>query len=461
MTRLVLLAAVSFTVTSAADWPRFLGPNADGTAAEAPLPLEFGPSRNLIWKTPLPFSHSSPIVTGDRVFLTASDGGKLITFSLDRESGRILWRREVAKAHPMTIYKANDPATPSPVSDGSNVYVFFPETGLISYGPDGNERWRMALGPFQSFYGLAASPVLHGDKLLLQVDAKPKPFLIAVDRNTGKQLWRADRKEIRYDGYSTPVVHEASGQVIALGPNRLDAYSLKSGERIWFVDGLAYYPIASPVIRKDAVLISTWGMDQPEGPGWKDLLKWDGDKDGKLKRSELPEKEELHDMFGAYDHDGNGFIEQPEFDFQMKGALGRYGALSVRLGGRGDVTATHVLWHNKKDYSGMPTPVLYRDVLYFPKTNGVIVSVDPESGKVWKAGRSEKALGEILASPVAGDGKVYFVNGAGKVIVLKAGPQWEIAAINDLGQEVESSPAIAGGRLFIRTKNGLWCFGSR
>jgi outer membrane protein assembly factor BamB len=455
---LILIAA---SILSAADWPRFLGPNGDGTTAEAPLPAEFGPSRNLIWKTALPFSRSSPIVTKDRVFVTASDGGKLLTLCLDRESGKILWRREAAKAHPMSIYKANDASSPTPVSDGSNVYVFFPETGLFSYGPDGNERWRIPLGPFKSFYGLAASPVVHGDTLLLQVDAKPKPFLLAVDRNSGKQLWRVDRKEIRYDGYSTPVVHEASGQVIALGPNRLDAYSLKTGERVWFVDGLAYYPIASPVIRKDSVVVSTWGMDQPEGPGWKDLLKWDADKDGKLKRAEIPEKEETYDMFGAYDHDDNGFIEQAEFDYQMKGALGRYGAISVRLGGRGNVTATHVAWHNKKDYSGMSTPVLYRDVLYFPKGNGVIVSMDPDSGKMLKAGRSEKALGEISASAVAGDGKVYFVNTSGKVIVVKAGPQWDIVAVNDLGEDVESSPAIAGGSIFIRSKTALWCFGSR
>ena len=136
------------------EWPQFRGPNGTGVAEGFALPAEFNATKNLSWKAPVPFARSSPVVTADRVFLTASEGDKLITLALDRKTGKVLWRSDVVRARHMPIYKANDAAAPSPVSDGKNVFAFFAELGLISYGPDGKERWRVPLGPFNSFYGM-------------------------------------------------------------------------------------------------------------------------------------------------------------------------------------------------------------------------------------------------------------------------------------------------------------------
>ena len=140
------------------EWLQFRGPNGTGVADGFALPSEFSSTKNLVWKTQVPFARSSPVVTADRVFMTASEGDKLITLALNRKTGKLLWRRDVVRARHMPIYKANDAAAPTPVSDGKNVYAFFGELGLISYGPDGKERWRVPLGPFNSFYGMGGSP---------------------------------------------------------------------------------------------------------------------------------------------------------------------------------------------------------------------------------------------------------------------------------------------------------------
>ena len=154
------------------EWPQFRGPNGTGVAEGFALPAEFSAAKNVVWKTPVPFARSSPVVTADRVFLTATEGDKLSTFALDRKTGKVLWRRDVVRARHMPIYKANDGASPSPVSDGKNVFVFFAELGLISYGPDGKERWRVPLGPFNSFYGMGGSPVLAGNTLVMVCDQR-------------------------------------------------------------------------------------------------------------------------------------------------------------------------------------------------------------------------------------------------------------------------------------------------
>jgi outer membrane protein assembly factor BamB len=170
----LLLIAIALSVVSEStlygqpgnrtnEWLQFRGPNGTGVAEGFPLPAEFSSTKNLTWKTPVPFARSSPVITADRIFITATEGDKLITLALDRKTGKVLWRRDAERARHMTIYKANDGASPTPVSDGKNVFVFFAELGLISYGPDGKERWRVPLGPFNSFYGMGGSPVLAGN----------------------------------------------------------------------------------------------------------------------------------------------------------------------------------------------------------------------------------------------------------------------------------------------------------
>ena len=216
-----LLATLGVGVTqSSAQWPQFRGPNGSGVDSGTGYPVAFSPTANVIWKAALPFGQSSPVVAGGRVYLTGSDGGKLLTISLDAGTGREVWRRELKPAHSQKVYHANDPASPTPAADAAGVVVFFPDFGLAAYSADGTERWTMPLGPFKSFYGMSASPIIAGDLVVLLCDQRSGSFLVAVDRQTGKVRWRKERPGAP-ESWATPMVLRATAtapaQIVELG----------------------------------------------------------------------------------------------------------------------------------------------------------------------------------------------------------------------------------------------------
>ena len=445
------------------EWPQFRGPNGTGVAEGSALPAEFGKKKNLVWKTPLPFARSSPVVTADRVFLTAAEGDKLSTFALDRKTGKVLWRSDVVRARHMPIYKANDGASPSPVSDGKNVYAFFGELGLISYGPDGKERWRLPLGPFNSFYGMGGSPVLSGNTLVMVCDHRSDSFIVAVNANDGKVLWKKSRSN--FEGYSTPAIYKPSNgpaQVIVAGSNSVDSYSLDKGERLWWVTRIGSYPKGVPVIGSDLVYVLGDGGEEPFLPIFDETLKqYDKDKDQKVSRDEMKAHADAYDHFGWLDENSDGFVERAEYDFVRNSTVSGHGLTAVRMTGQGDITSSNVVWRLQKSYPNIPAPLIYRGVMYLMKEGGIVSSLDPATGQVLKQGRTPDALEEYYASPVAADGKIFVASASGKVTVLKADAQWEILATNDLGEEVWATPAIAGNNLFIRTRSALYSFGAR
>ena len=450
------------TAISTDQWLQFRGPNGSGVAEGSKPPAEFGANKNLAWKTAVPFARSSPVVTANHVFLTASEGDKLITLALDRKTGKIAWRREVVRPRHMTIYRANDPASPSPVSDGKNVYAFFGELGLIAYGPNGKELWRLPLGPFNSFYGMGSSPVLVGNKLVMVCDQRENSFVVAVNTSNGKVLWKKERRN--FEGYSTPAIYtpkDGPAQVVVLGSTSLDAYSLDNGERLWWVGKVGSYPKGVPVLGTDMVYVVGEGGEQPFLPPYDDSLKQsDKDKDQRLHREEMKGHAEAYDHFGWLDANSDGYVDRAEYDFVRDSTVGGHGLTAVRFGGQGDLTAKNVVWSIKKSYPNIPAPLIYRDVMYLMKEGGILSTVNPSSGEVLKMGRTPEALEDYYASPVAADGKVFLVSASGKVTVLKADAQWEILKVNDLGEEVWATPAIAGNNLYIRTKNALYSFGA-
>jgi outer membrane protein assembly factor BamB len=444
----------------ASEWLQFRGPNGTGVAEGFPLPAEFSATKNLAWKTPVPFARSSPVITADRIFLTATEGDKLITLALDRKTGKLLWRRDAVRPRHMTIYKANDGASPTPVSDGKNVFAFFAELGLISYGPDGKERWRVPLGPFNSFYGMGGSPVLVGNTVLMVCDQRTDSFIIAVDARTGKELWRKSRPN--FEAYSTPAIYkpkDGPAQVVVLGSQSVDAYSLDKGERLWWVSKIGSYPKGVPVFGNEMVYVIGEGGDEPFLPPFDEMLKqFDADKDQRIHRDEVKSQAEALEHFGWLDANNDGYIERAEHDFVRNSTISGHGLTAVRLSGQGDLTSSNVVWRVQKAYPSIPAPLVYRGVMYLMKEGGIVSSLDPASGQVLKQGRTPDALEAYYASPVAGDGKIFVVSASGKVTVLKADAQWEIVATNDLDDEVWATPAIAGGNLYIRTRSALYAF---
>ena len=444
------------------EWLQFRGPNGTGVADGVTMPSDISLKKNLVWKSAVPFARSSPVVTADRVFLTATESDKLITLALDRKSGKLLWRREVVRPRQMAIYKANDGASPTPVSDGKNIFAFFGELGLISYGPDGKERWRLPLGPFNSFYGMASSPVLAGDTLVMVCDQRTDSFIIAVDARDGKVLWKQSRAN--FEGYSTPAIYKPKdgiAQVIVLGSPSLDAYSLDKGERLWWVTKVGAYPKGVPILGTDMVYVLAEGGEAPFLPPYDESLKQsDANKDGRLHRDEMKSNAEAYDHFGWLDANSDGYIERAEYDFVRGSTTLGHGLTAVRLGGKGDVTSTNVAWTLKKSYPNIPAPLIYNGVMYLMKEGGIVTTVDPATGQVLKQGRTPDALEDYYASPVAADGKIFVVSASGKMTVLKAGAQWEILSTNDLGEEVWATPAIAGSNVYVRSRNTLYSFGN-
>ena len=457
------LAMMLIAVRADAQWAQFRGPNGSGVDSASGYPVEFSKSKNLVWKATVPYGQSSPVIAGTRLYLTASEGERLITISLDTITGKEVWRREVRRSHVQTAYQANDPASPTPAADANGVVAFFPEFGLVAYGKDGQQRWTFQLGPFRNFYGMSGSPIIAGDVVMLVCDQVSKSFVVAVDRTTGKVRWRTERPGISI-GWSTPMMFRPSptrSELVVLGPTRIDAYDVKTGAQKWWIPIGSNGAIGTPVADGDNLIISTDGTNEPMLPLFASALaEHDKNKDSKISVEEFRTNADFAEHFGWIDEDDDKFIVEKEWNTARSLGLGDWGAISLRVGdAQGRLEPTAVRWRFQKNIPYIPAPLLYDGVCYLVKSGGVVTTIDASTGKLLKQGRTTGALGEYYASPVAADGKVFLANTEGKVTVLKAGAQWEVLSVNELEDEISATPALSGGRVFVRTRGSMYCFG--
>ena len=451
-----------------ADWPQFRGPNGSGLCPSCGrLPTEFGPLKNVLWKTELPEGKSSPVLVGDRIFLTASDGDDLITMCLSRTTGKVQWRRSVRAAKREVQHTLNHRAAPTAVTDGKNVFAFFADFGLVAYDFEGNERWQLRLGPFNSLHGVVASPIYADGRVILVCDQDTDAFIMAVDAGSGKIAWKTPREVS--NGYSTPIVYRPArgpAQIIAPGSYQLTAYSIVDGERLWFVRGLTCQPKSAPVIAGNILYFNGWTVGNDDGqqvelPTFAEVLAAaDANHDGKLSQSELPKPWQPTGTWRAVDLNRDGFLDEREWNFFRTRRASRNGVMAVKLGGGGDVTDTHVLWRYEKSLPDVPSPLVYNDVVFLFRSGGIATTLNAQTGKVLKQARLTGAIEDYYASPVGVDGKVYIASEHGKVVVLRAAGDWEILAVNDFDSDIFATPAISEGKMYIRTRNGLYAIGS-
>ena len=219
--RILILTALICYSSQAADWPRFRGPNGNGVAEAARLPVDFGPDKKVVWKLTLPEGHSSPVFAGDRIFLTGSEGGKradagrekvvdqggrLYTLCVDRRTGKELWRREVPRPRLERYQPTNSAASPSPATDGKSVFVFFGDFGVLAYDLNGKEKWRYQMGPFNNVNGHGSSPIVFENSVIMLADQDSNSYMVSLDKATGKVKWKVERPEATRS-YTTPAVY--------------------------------------------------------------------------------------------------------------------------------------------------------------------------------------------------------------------------------------------------------------
>lgn len=446
-----------------ADWSSFRGPNGTGVADVTGIPAEFGPAKNVAWRIAVPPGSSSPVLTKDAIFLTAAEKAQLITLKINRETGRLEWRRDIPQSRIENRHQLNNPASPSPVTDGVNVFVFFSDFGLISYGPDGNERWRLPLPPFANFHGMGASPILAGDKLLLVCDQDSESFLLAIDKNTGRQIWKTARPSVVH-GFATATIFR--DQVIVPGSYLLASYSLKDGKELWTVRGLSWQIKATAVVDGDTIYATGWAPGADPGqakplPAFAEALKIaDANNDGKLANAELPPAFKHGGSWTAIDLNNDGFLDARDWGFYRGRREASNVTIAVKPGNaRGDLTDTHVVWKHQRMVPEVPSPLLLDGILYTVKTGGIFTAMLAGTGELKKSARVQGAIDGYYASPIAADGKIFLFSEQGKAAVLKPGAEWELLRVNDFDEPIYATPAIAESRMYIRTASTLYAIG--
>jgi len=453
------------------EWTRFRGPNGSGVAdGVGLLPTRFDAETNVVWTAPLPAGHSSPVLNGSDVVVTGVEEERLITIALDRETGHERWRGTVHARRREALDTRNHPASSSPaVDDAGHIYVFFGDFGLVSYDGDGAERWRVPLGPFTNVYGMGASPIVADGLVVLACDQQQGSFLLAVDSATGAVQWRTPRPEAK-SGHSSPVLWMTTDgvqQVLLAGSFMVSAYDLQTGTRQWWVGGLPFEMKATPVLSGDTLFVQGYASPFNEAgeqivvESWADTVaRHDHDRDGVISADEFP-----HARTRGYilylDLDGDGAMNEEDWTYYRVAMDSRNGLVAMRLGGSGEMTAQSLLWRYDRAVPQLTSPLLYRGVLYMINDGGIVTSFHPDTGEMLNRQRLRGAVDDYYASPVAADGTLYFVGVSGKVAVAEvaAGGELRLTAVNDLASPSSATPALAEGRLYIRTADALWAFG--
>ncbi|HEU0122180.1 MAG TPA: PQQ-binding-like beta-propeller repeat protein [Bryobacteraceae bacterium] len=423
----LLLTPLLLAAADPAAWTKWRGPNETGVA-HGTAPTHWSNTKNVAWKAQIPGrGHSSPVLWGDLLFLTTavptapmpgesgSDSGggrgagggfasgiphRFVVMALDRKTGKPVWEKTLLTATPHEGYhfRYGSFASNSPVTDGKLVYAFFGSRGIYALDLKGNLVWKKTFGSMRMRlgFGEGVPTVLDGDRLLLNFDQEDGSYLLALDKTTGKEIWKVEREEP--SSWSPPAVTEVAGkkQIIIAASNKVRAYDYETGKVIWQCGGLGTNVIPAPVIYNDTVIVMSGHRD--------------------------PNR------------------------------------MAIKLGRTGDLTGTDaIVWQNTKGNSYTASPVLHDGAFYFVTDNGILSSLDAATGELHYQVRLPGTY-SLKASPVAANGNLYISTEQGDVVVVKMGKTFEVVATNKMDDEFFiATPAIAGGELFLRGRNTLYC----
>jgi outer membrane protein assembly factor BamB len=417
----------------AENWPQWRGEAGLGISPDKTFPTEWSESKNVLWKTPVEGrGHSSPIIWGKKIFLTTAIEGPILSeakppkhvvnkeqFShpdwvglnrsytlkvlcLDRDNGKLLWQRTAYEGGVFDYrHRRGSYASPTPVTDGSHVYAFFGSEGLYCYTLDGKLIWKASLGGIRTLgMGVAASPVLHKNLIILQCDENEgdNSFIAALDKDSGKEVWRRPRR-IQVS-WSTPLLVKAASrdELVTTGNEFIISYDPTTGQEFWRCKGLESNAIHTPVAGSGMVIVSAG----------------------------YPAKR----------------------------------VIAIRLGGSGDLTRTsHIVWQYNKGTAYVASPILFQDFVYLLSDKGILTCLDVKTGDVKYDDGRVPIPATFMSSPVAFDSKILLTSDDGHTFVVKAGTRHEVLASNSVGEPVYASLALADGKIFIRGEKTLYCVG--
>jgi len=405
MKYIVAILLSCLAVNAAENWPRFRGPTGTGHHGGAPLPTKWG-LENILWRVELKGDgHSSPVNWDQRIFLTSATdkGATRFVFALGARDGKLLWEKSIPCASPGKTHKMNSFATPTCVTDGERVIAFLDRAGMHCFSLDGKPLWSQSLGEFPGPWGISASPVLSGDRVIQNCDAQGASFIVALDKKTGKILWRTPRGDKPMGGWGTPVEIRAGTrtELVVNGQYGLDAYDPVAGKPLWSCKGFN-------------------GRGEP-GPDF-----------------------------------AHGLI------FVVNGLPGD--VYAVRPGGSGDVSETHRAWHTPRTkVRDVSSTIVVGDYLFAIDMKGnAATTYEARTGKVlW----TEKIPGAFTASPVESGGLIYINTESGETLVIKPGPKLDLVSRNSIGERpgelFRASIAPINGRLYLRSDRALYCIGRK
>ncbi|PQO48199.1 PQQ-binding-like beta-propeller repeat protein [Blastopirellula marina] len=410
---LLVLVALFASPVAAENWPSWRGPENQGISSETNVPVEWGPEKNIAWRLPLPgAAGSTPVVWGDNIFLTSIAGDDLVLLCIDTK-GKEKWRRKLGSGNRNVRGDEGNSAAPSPSTDGKHVWVFFSNGSLACFDFDGKEIWQFDVqeryGKFDIQFGLTSTPVLHGDKLYLQLIHSGGAKVVALDKATGKEAWAVARpSDARMEcehSYASPIVYDGEEAKFLLthGADYSIAYDLETGEELWRVGGL------HPPGRYDVTLRFV------SSPVAKD-----------------------------------GMVVVP--------SAKRGITVAVKTTSKGDITEKrdNYFW-TFEITPDVPSPLIVGDYVYLCRENGNLVVLEKETGKELYEERTNR--NRHRASPVYANGKIYLTDRDGLVTVVEEGPEFKILAQNDLGEPIAASPVFSNGRIYLRTFDALWAIG--
>ena len=411
---IILAVSIFFIPVKARDWPQWRGPHLNGTSQETGLPVTWTNSENIAWKLAMPaWTGATPIVSGEHIFLNVADGEDISLWAIDRQTGQPVWQRQLSDGN--VKRRKQNMSSPSPVTDGKHVWVMTGTGTLTQFDFDGNKGWTRNIqtdyGQFGLNWGYASSPLLYEDGLYVPVlhgmRTDDPSYILRVDTATGKTVWRVERptnaRRESPDAYITPALlqYDDTTEIVITGGDVVTGHDPETGAELWRADGLnpenngAYRIVASPVV-----------MD--------------------------------------------GVIYAPTRERPL---------LALRAGGRGDITASHLIWTTQNG-PDVPTPVTDGTYFYIVNDRGIVFCLDAKTGETIY-GPQRITPGTYSSSPVLADDKIYVTNEDGTTTVYSAGPEFRILAENVMDEYTLSSVAISEGQLFLRTDSFLYAVGER